>query len=57
MTSVESNNEDCNCNVTFLEQPHCTGVRLIVLDLVDTLGETTSFAADNDCLTINHVLL
>ncbi len=43
--------------MTFLEQPHCTGVRSIVLDLVDTLGETTSFAADNDCLTINHVLL
>ena len=39
--SVESNNEDCNCDVVVLEQPHCNLLHSIALISGDATGETT----------------
>ena len=50
MTSLERDNEDCNCNVVVLEQSHCNLVHLIVLDLlIDSLDKITS--SDDDSMT------
>ena len=47
MSSVESNDEDCNCDVVVLEQPHRIIVHSITLDSGDALGETTSMVDDS----------
>ena len=49
MTSVESDSEDCNCDVLVLEQPHCIVVHSIGLYSIDSLGKTTS--SDDDSMT------
>jgi hypothetical protein len=44
MSSVESDNEDCNCDVVAPEQAHCNVVHLIALNLGDTLSKPTCMA-------------
>jgi hypothetical protein len=45
MSSVESDNEDCNCDVVVLEQPHCNLLHSIAQG--DATGETTPMADDD----------
>jgi hypothetical protein len=47
MSSVESGNEDCNCDVVVLEQPHCNLLHLIALNSGDATGERTPMVDDD----------
>jgi hypothetical protein len=54
MSSVESGNEDCNCDVVVLEQPHCYLLHSIALNSGDATGETTLKTTTMDDLTWRH---
>ena len=50
MMSLQSDDEECICDVVVLEKPRCPLVCSKGLDSIDTLGKASSFA-DNESMT------